>query len=402
MIGNFYKVFKSNKNERVLPAKVVAELSKNLPLGYTYKMDDKTGHLIVVPEKANNFKDLNVKLDLSAIDIPISISSEQQILEYLYRTQQKVPVLDASIGKGNKTIPFSDLTQDPITGEGREEIIDMFVIPQPFPPAVEVGFMTSDGKEKKILLRRKPYNSMNHIRITNDSFPALNIEWILPDKQEVNDEPAKVTVTANPLKADNVNDAEMAIRILKDFYNGSLRINNMKLGKSLSGISQISVESLDNKIRFWNILGKLESIINVKFKPGADFPEEDDQFLRELEIMFIEDKAIQQVPSFDHFHVGSIKFRNEEFNLTKHIGKPGLVLSFIDGPIMCTLLGTEFQLFESTILQNVEIEKVVQDQKGEGAEVYLCHRPWTLVRKYALTEREAQIQIQKLLKGNNL
>ena len=97
----------------------------------------------------------------------------------------------------------------------------------------------------------------------------------------------------------------------------------------------------------------------------------------------------------------SCGFRNEEFNLTKHIGKPGLVLSFIDGPIMCTLLGTEFQLFESTILQNVEIEKVVQDQKGEGAEVYLCHCPWILVRKYALTEREAQIQIQKLLKGKN-
>ena len=147
---------------------------------------------------------------------------------------------------------------------------------------------------------------------------------------------------------------------------------------------------MDRDISFWESALELEKLLHVQFQPGAEFPEEDRIFFSELLACLRDGKELTYKSPFSKFHIGIDK-KNNEIPLESLEGPNANALTFIREYPECTLLGSQFAIFETTMLLDVIISKVVKDEDGNGAEIYIRENsPWTLVKKYALTEKEAE------------
>lgn len=93
---------------------------------------------------------------------------------------------------------------------------------------------------------------------------------------------------------------------------------------------------------------------------------------------------------FSKFHI-DIDKKSNEIPLESLEGPNVNALTFYREYPECILLGSQFAIFETTMLLDVIISKVVKDEDGNGAEIYIREdSPWTLIKKYALTEKEAE------------
>lgn len=391
MIGDFYNAFSKSKKSRVLPPQVVEVLDKTLPDGFHYVLNEETQSLIAVPINENEIPPLSTVIDPIKCGIPKDLSPDQW-MDYLYRTQKSVPI-ETYIQQGDKKYTAFSLYTDPIRGPESEEQFLQVLMPNEFPEAKPLVFELPNGESEAIMIRRVPFEDMTHMKFRNNSFPALTIEWIVPDDPELvrsKKEPARISVSAFPSKAASVKDAVFALQAFRSFRDGSLRVEGRKIGKILDKSSGTDNEQVDKDISFWQSALELEKILQVQFQPGAEFPEEDRIFFSELLACLRDGKELTYKSPFSKFHIGIDK-KNNEIPLESLEGPNANALTFIREYPECTLLGSQFAIFETTMLLDVIISKVVKDEDGNGADIYIRENsPWTLVKKYALTEKEAE------------
>lgn len=81
------------------------------------------------------------------------------LTEYLYRTQEKIPITDGKVTINGESFELSDLVKFPFNTEGSSDI--QFVISAPsseteFPITIEGG-----GVTKKIMIQKKPHPNIN-------------------------------------------------------------------------------------------------------------------------------------------------------------------------------------------------------------------------------------------------
>lgn len=391
MIGDFYKAFSKSQKSRVLPPQVVEELDKTLPDGFHYVLNEETQRLIAVPINENEIPPLSTVINPVKCGIPENLSPDQ-LMDYLYRTQKSVPI-ETYIQQGDKKFTAFSLYTDPIRGPESGEQFLQIMMPNEFPEAKPLVFELPNGKSKAIMIRRVPYEDMTHMKFGNVSFPALTIDWVVPDDPELvksKKEPARISVSAFPDKALSVQDAIFALQTYRSFRDGSLRVEGRKIGKVLDKSPGTDNEQVDRDISFWESALELEKLLHVQFQPGAEFPEEDRIFFSELLACLRDGKELTYKSPFSKFHIGIDK-KNNEIPLESLEGPNANALTFIREYPECTLLGSQFAIFETTMLLDVIISKVVKDEDGNGAEIYIRENsPWTLVKKYALTEKEAE------------
>lgn len=405
MIADFYKEFKEDDPPRVLPAKVVAEFNKTLPKGYRYQWNSQRGEYFVCPSHSVIDQKFTCTVDYEKYGIPKTISQDH-LAEYLYRTQKTIELDNVRIIDDDQEYDPSDVFCDPITGQCHQR--SMYLIqPMQFPSPVGMEIETSTDEKVEILFRRMPYDSMDHIKIGNVSFPALKMEWIMPEKQEKNRNkmgPGRIHIVAIPKKAESVHDALLSLIILRDFANGKLKINKTKIGKDLSGgASAIDNEQLNDSINFWQSMCELETIIGVRFNPAADYPNEDEKFASELIHNMIKGKDLIFSKPFKHFHLGFSERIDRSNAINKLINTKGFSLSFIGGPIECTLLGANFTLYETNVLVDMIIDQIVIDEDKRGAEIYISNAPDTvykLVKRFYMTEKEARDNMTRMFAQN--
>lgn len=391
MIGDFYKAFSKSQKSRVLPPQVVEVLDKTLPDGFHYVLNEETQSLIAVPINENEIPPLSAVIDPVKCGIPQDLSPDLW-MDYLYRTQKSVQI-ETYIQQGDKKYTAFSLYTDPIRGSETEEQFLQIMMPKEFPEAKPLVFELPNGKSEAIMIRRIPFEDMTHMKFGNVSFPALTIEWVVPDDPELvksKKEPGRISVSAFPGKALSVQDAIFALQTFRSFRDGSLRVEGRKIGKVLDKSPGTDNEQVDKDISFWESALELEKLLHVQFQPGAEFPEEDRIFFSELLACLRDGKELTYKSPFSKFHIGIDK-KNNEIPLESLEGPNANALTFYREYPECTLLGSQFAIFETTMMLDVIISKVVKDEEGNGAEIYIRENsPWTLVKKYALTEKEAE------------
>lgn len=281
MIGDFYKAFSKSQKSRVLPPQVVQELDKTLPEGFHYVLNEETQRLIAAPINENEIPPLSTVIDPVKCGKPESLRPDQW-MDYLYRTQKPIQI-ETFIQQGNKKYTAFSLYMDPIRDPESEEQFLQIMMPNEFPEAKPLVFELPNGMSEAIMIRHVPFEDMTHMKFGNVSFPALTIEWVVPDDPELvnsKKEPARISVSAFPSKASSVKDAVFALQAFRAFKDGSLRVEGRKIGKVLDKSPGTDNEQVDKDILFWESALELEKMRHVQFQPGADFPEKDRIFSR--------------------------------------------------------------------------------------------------------------------------
>ena len=396
MRADFYKAFRKEESPRILPKKVVTEVNKGLPKGYSYERDKKTGIYYVQPNNKGESQIINGSIDYKKNNIPETIPREQ-LLEYAYRMQKKIEFDPTEIDDGEKVYSTDDVFKDPITGESKGER-HYYILPKPFPSPAPVSLQLSDGRSIEVMVQRQPYDKMDQIKLENVSFPSINIIWIIPEKK--GDAPGTITISASPKKAETVADVIVSLQIVQEFLSRKLKIDGVLMGKNLSGNpGNIEDEHLAESIVFWSNIEKLEKILQVRFNPQVDLAEDDFRFSSELFKCFIEEQDLVYAKPIKHFHLG-IQESSDAIEtcdtLTKH---PGISLSFVGERPNCTLLGAHFTLYESNVLVDMIVDRVIIDEDKKGIEVFISDAPgasFRVIRRFYLTMDEAQENMQRM------
>lgn len=396
MIGRFYDSIKKDNDARKVPNSVIKELNKELPTGFSYNYDEEKGHLVIQESPGSNDK-MVVEINLQDEGIPSNIPPNR-VMEYIYRSQKTVHLKNAKIEKEGKTLYLREMNVDPVTGEGANEEGFEVLIPMKFPQASPLYLKTEDETEIEIMFRRQPYESMEAIKLANESFPALKIQWIVPEKRWKTDEkgkrkeiPATMTMTVKVADAESVEDAIIALKVYKSFLKGTLLLNEKLLGKVVID-KEVDLNSVDEHISYWTDLKRIEDIIGVKFSPGAEMTEKERELCLELIEMLVYDKNVVFKEPFTHFHLGEIKYKGQEISEEDLLGKENIGFSFTNGPDNYSLLGAEFALYEAVSMVGLKIDQIIRDSDGKGAEIYISSSKdttWKLIRRYCLSIEEA-------------
>ena len=406
MIADFYKILKEKDATAKLPTKVVTEINKSLPKGYVYEFDNESGKYVITPSKKQTPEKYSGTIDRKKNNIPDSIPQDK-IAEYMYRTQRVLEVDNLGIIDRKRFISLDELYIDPITGEKPEGYTKCYIYPRPFPKPVPVQFTLSDGVEINIDFQRQPYESMEYLKFTNVSFPGISIEWIIPDKKNIEkgkNIAGKISITVDPRKSTSIPDVLLSFKIYKDFMTGMLFINGEKIGKSNSrALTENESMEIEKRISYWEGLEKLEGILNVKFYPNADYPDEDKKFASELIHCFVNHKDLVYSSPFRSFHVAFDAATEKDNNLLKLPDKPTASLAFVGGPGEATLLGARFDICEANVLVDMKVERIIIDDDNRGADIYITDAPgviYKVIKRYYLTLDEAQANLQRMFEDH--
>ena len=402
MIANFYNTIADRDTSRRLPAKVVAELNKELPKGFKYEYEPQSGQYMIVPTLKNHDMGFKGEINRKKNGIPEDIP-QSQIFEYMYRIQKPLEVDNVEIGEGEKRVKLDTMLKDPITGASNVSNGKFFFIPKPFPDPLAMIVETADNEKQSIQFQRQPYESMDYVKYANVSFEGLSIEWILPEvktNSSIKLGPGKINISVKPEKCQSVRLSVIALKIFRDFMNGDLLINGTKVGKSESKeTSKDEAERVLESIYFWENLEKLEKALDVHFHPSAAVPEEDQKFAAELIHNFVDEKDLVYSSPLKQFHVGFDGPPDEDNSIWDLESMASVSLSFVGGPGDATLLGAQFQLFETNVLVDMRVIKTVLDKDKMGAEIFVEDAPgkkYKLIKRYYLTMDDAKNNMKRM------
>ena len=134
----------------------------------------------------------------------------------------------------------------------------------------------------------------------------------------------------------------------------------------------------------------------MSFYPGAEFLNNDAKLFSELQVSLLEGNAIVWRHPFDHFHVGGFHPGVEGITIEDFIGNETLRCEFLEGPILKTMLGAEFELYSKTEMKDFVITNIEwEDESKEKAEVYIVdstEKQRSLSRIYITKEQADKIR----------
>lgn len=396
MIGNYYDNFFEEDAPEPIPAEVLDALNKQLPPQLMYYQSDDGCVLGPVPGEAMKDMSMTTEMELSE-ELRERLKSIPKELwnEYFYRTQQRVKVKRARMNFGGAEVDLQDMVGNPLLE--KEGAYTFELAPEPFPPAKKELFETADGTKVSILFRRKPYASMNEIMLANEDFPALNLEWFYHET----DETLSMKIAINPRKAESVADACTALKIFLGFHDGTLKIAGSKLPQKMK-TDDASYESSKDALAFWENARKLEERLRVTFIPGAEFPQEDENFFWELCFCMLENKPLfSKHPFFEFTASGVDLYGNSKEQI---MNKPGVSFLFMETPKECTLLGAGFTIYSVCHMSGFMITDIIPTDDTElggsgDATIVIAdssEEPWRLRRQYFPTQEEAVQEYRRL------
>lgn len=388
MIADFYDVFDDSAEKGLeIPQEVLDILSENLPSNYTYYKDEKYGYR--VGPKSENLSEkmlLKVEIDQDFVEEYLSEIPVEKWAEYCYCMQLRVPVKNPRIGDSEKQIPIEETVGNPL--ESNIEISESFMEPEPFPEPVEMKFETVEGDAVTLHIKRQPYPSLEEARFSNIDFPAIKMNFYLAD----NHVDSRITCSVTPSNAETVQEALTALRLFQNFYHGTLKVDGNPISGLTFEVLKFDQEELSSALEMWTTAKKLEEILQVSFKPSAEFPMEDAEFFSQLDLCLLRNRAIGWEHPFDHFHMNGIQVESEK--IEELFGKESLRFSFVEGPIPATLLGAEFEIFSQTEMKDIVMTNVVWDDEAKkSGEIYISDPvdgTWKLYRKY-MTKEQVQL-----------
>lgn len=413
MMTSFKEAFGDNAGEdNVIPQEILDELNKELPQNLIYLKDGK-GRYVIVPRSDREIKsmrmttkfDLDPKTDALLIEKLESVPQEKWG-EYLFRTQKSIAVKDIKIGDEDQLIPLEQTLTNPLSDES-VIVKECRMYPEEFPDPTPMVFESEEGDKVYINFQQQAYDSLTEIKIHNVDFPALKIElFIYNPLTDITEKTAKtnadnrisVTYSVTPTKASSATEALSAVRIFQGLFTGKTKVNGQVM-ISTATQAEFDPQRMEDILQFWSTAVILEKKLAVSFKPAADFPMEDAQFFSELEACLNQKKKIVWKHPFDHFHISGYHSKKEGVTMESLIQKEKLSFKFFEGPITCTLLGTKFDIYSLTEMEELFVTNIEwDDAEKQSGELYVTDAPgktWTLSRLYMTKEDAEKMKEQK-------
>jgi len=388
MLGNFKKLLLESEKPTKVPDGILAVLNKALPKGFEYKAHGE--ECIIEPINKDDISRIkfNFKMPLSKALLE---KHKDNFEDYLYRTQTTLLLEDLKFKIDDKVYNINDFIKNPLKLENYNRI-NCYLRPPEFPPARLLKFKVYNGKTYAINFRRKPYNDMNIMLISNEDFNVLNIHFYVDEKNENMTMKLKIDFEA----AESIAQLIEAFVLYRGFISGNVKLNDSNFPEwTYDGISE---EQVTKAITCWTKVNKLEKILQVQFKPTKDLTELEYRYVQELYTCLIEKKPILTYEPFDHLYFGSIDLENTEDLVDKH----DLSFSFIE-EFEFNIIEHKFAIYSTTIVDDfivTSINNIEEENKMKINIVSEEHKKSKLTQFYFLTKDQAEQYMYNYSKNN--
>ena len=402
MMTEFYESFGNDADEnKEIPQEILELLNSTLPKNLVYLQDEK-GQYYVGPKSEEELVTLKMDFDVED-DVLLEQLKKvpfEKLGEYLYRSQRCVAVKNTRIGNDLQLIPVEQTIGNPLDDED-VSILNTRIFPRELSGPRSLRFESAEGDNVVINIQQQAYDSLTEIRFSNIDFPALTIDmYIYSPIVDVKEETAKtskdnlsnITFSVNPTRASSITEALIALRIFKGLIEGTTKVNGHVFVSKFTS-TDVETHKVTGILDMWSTAAKLEEKLGVHFDPGAAFPAEDVLFFSELKACLIEKKKISWKHPFDHFHISGFNPTIEGGSGEEIIGETPLTFHFLEGPIPCTLLGAEFEIYSLSEMYDLVMTNIEWDNENQTeGEMYVADAPgktWILKRLY-ITEADAK------------
>ena len=411
MLGSFYDVFgKQEERTHEIPAEVLEIANKRLPDNFAYQRDkDGNYRALPKPDKVCEGIDMQPEFDLEKdpdLRARLAQIPRDKWDQYLYRSQRAIPIKSMQIGNAEKMVPFEMLVSGPYE-RGEVKISDIMMYPLAFVEPIKMVFESPEGDRVEISMQQQPYDNLMEIKFASVDFPALSVviyEYspLVDHSDDIAKTSAEARVCASysvhATKGESARDTLAALRVFRGLHNGTTKVDGKAIERT-NDLMEFDLGKIDDAVDFWEKALRLEEILGVQFKPGADFPQEDVEFFTQLVTCLLEKKPIHWEHPFNHFHVHGYQPVEAGKTFEDFIGKENIHYEFMEGPNAATLLGAEFDIFSNTKMEGFIISDVDWDDDNKQAgEIYITDGPdgpWILSRLY-ITKQEAVAQERPL------
>ncbi|GAB3042357.1 abortive infection system toxin AbiGii family protein [Virgibacillus ainsalahensis] len=321
MFANFEKAFfKNNEIEEKLPEEVIKSLSEQLPDGFAYTSIGSKAVGVTV-QNSPELKVGGLKFVLPE-DLPKDFkpSTTNEILEYIYRTQQKLrlkPDENKNITINETKFKIDDMIKYPLE-EKEFENIEMYAVPEPFRSPFKIT-LYGDGVSKDLFIQRQPYKDMHKSLFKNIDNNGLVIIYIV---DEIENE-IQFRFDLNIEDAKNVQEAIESLKLYYSCLRGTIKVNDYPLPKI--DVDDSEIESIFETIKFWEKVIKVEETLSLKFTPKAQIMVSDVTIIEELYRSFVEKKPYKEYVDINSFSLEG----HEGMDIKDLLETKGLMINFI-------------------------------------------------------------------------
>lgn len=259
MFVNFNKAFKKGKEEMYpIPDIILENLNHNLLDGFEYVQI--ANDMCVINPKDKNIK-IKGRFKIENIEINADIKSAQELMEYLYRTQQKIEVNSNFIEINGVQFNIDEIVKMPLSHKTINDVNGRLILKPPkFPKPFKLRIGYGD-KNTEMFFQRQPYPDLHKSLFKSIDKKSLVISYIV---DEINRD-MTVKVSINIGDVESVEEIVKIAKIYKCFMNGKGRISNIKLNKGFD--NPIEKDGLDSMIEFWNEVYLISKELGIKFNP---------------------------------------------------------------------------------------------------------------------------------------
>ncbi len=357
MFVDFNKIMKPKEEPKShIPDALVDYLNKKLPEGVKYNKT-KDGDYHLSPDGKGNYTigDLVFRPNEHQKQILGKECSFDDVLEYINNSQKPMRI-GTKDGKtvliNGERVLLSEIFLSPNIDINDENFIQ-YMYPQKFPEPHAITLSCDDINEQ-IYIQRVANDSI-HEKV----FESLNDELIFFQlKINENSSLFNITIRINPDKIKRVSTLITAMKICNAFSSGRLKIDNhlIRLEKMDSQKNRFEIETIE----YWDKLLKIESVLNLEFKPNSN--EVDFRTVNEVEKLY--QCLINKVPYRENKSLNTITGNWKIDDETKNnIGK-SIYLTF-EGQEHFNIYEQEFDLFYRSYIFNCVFKNIDKEENGK-------------------------------------
>lgn len=347
MFASFNKAFNKNKSVNKIPEPIVKALSNKLPDGFKY---ESLGNESCFLSTTND----EMKISFALINDEFNIKSQEELAEYLYRTQKKLEIKTDTININGEEFNVNDLIVFPLKDLTFDEKNTKFIIiPPPFPDPFELPINYENNKSINIKIQRQPYADLNKSLFKSISLDYMEISYVI---DELNNK-MEMNYKINLDKAKNLEEIIIASKLYKMFETGEIVIKGNIIKGNIKN-NKIN-EDFNKLIEFWEKVYQLSKYFRVDFKPKKQVLFKEAKIINDLYVSFIEETDIEEYEDTTQF---TLTF-NEKIDDNKVEIDSKMILQFIE-PKEFLILEEKIKLFSVITLSNFKIKNILKVQEN--------------------------------------
>ena len=367
MFASFKKIVKDETSSLSIPKEILDAMNLQIPISANAEyVDNGDGSCMLTPKLPYN--NLNIQLQFPGVEIlsqlPDEIKTQQELLDYLYRTQTTIHCKVNGIGKvifNGIEINLTEVTKFPLQDVTMGKTSDLYISPHPFPPLPPIT-ITAAGFSVVLDTKRVPEQKKNLVVMSVGEDSWLKMRFVIDTVT------LKVNMTLNVkyFKCKTVNEFVVAMKMSNGFICGDYSISCLNVSSPLSIGEPIS----EKYIILWEKIQKLEDILHVSFAPSFSLTMVEVLELNQLFRSFLVNKpyatTIKPEPNVGLYIADTM-------DLSKHIGDS--IVFFYTQAVSWDLLGTKFKTINLCCIFGADVASITKDDSNSETPFFVQLKP---------------------------